>query len=77
MISNLYLIKDVAHLSGLSIHTVKYYLKLGLIKEAGRSPETNFRYFDDSSVERLKEIRQYRKNKVSLNKIKDMMGSKI
>ena len=77
MTSNLYLIKDVAHLSGLSIHTVKYYLKLGLIKEAGRSPETNFRYFDDSSVERLKEIRHYRKNKVSLNKIKGMMGSKI
>ncbi len=67
---NIYLLKDIARLSGLSVHTVKYYLKLGLIKEIGRSPFTNFRYFDDTSLKRLEQIRHYRKNKLSLNKIK-------
>ena len=72
---NIYLIKDIARLSGLSVHTVKYYLKLGLIKEVGRSPETNFRYFDNTTVERLKKIRRFRKDKISLNKIKDLVNS--
>ena len=69
MTANVYLIKDVARLSGLSIYTVKYYLKLGLIGETGRSPETNFRYFDDSTLRRLAEIRKLRKDKISLKKI--------
>ena len=54
---NIYLVKDLARLSGHSIHTIKYYLNLGSIKEIGRSPETNFRYFDDTVLERLSEIR--------------------
>ncbi|MBL7156747.1 MAG: MerR family transcriptional regulator [Candidatus Omnitrophica bacterium] len=73
MTSKLYLIKDIARFSGLSIYTVKYYLKLGLIKETGRSPETNFRYFDDSTIQRLNRIRNYRKEKKSLRKIKDLL----
>ena len=73
--TNIYLIKDVARLSGLSIYTVKYYLKLGLITEAGRSPETNFRYFDDTVISNLKKIREYRKKGISLRKIKDLLCS--
>ncbi len=75
MVKNIYLIKDIAHLSGLSIYTVKYYLKLGLIKEIGRSPETNFRYFDDTTLKELMKIRNYRKSRISLGKIKDLMES--
>ena len=69
----IYLIKDVSRLSGLSIHTVKYYLKLGLIKEIGRSPETGFRYFDNSTLEALKKIIDYRKGRISLDKIQDLL----
>jgi len=47
---NVYLIKDLAQLSGYSIYTLKYYSKLGLIKEVGRSFGTNFRYFDDTTI---------------------------
>ena len=68
-----YLLKDLAQLSGLSIDTIKYYLKLRLIKEVDRSPSTNFRYFDDSTVKQLVKIRQMRKNNVSLMKIKDTL----
>lgn len=67
---NIYLLKDISRISGQSIYTVKYYLKLGLLREIGRSPETNFRYFDDSTLESLKKIRELRLKGFSLNKIK-------
>lgn len=67
--NNIYLLKDLAKLSGHSTHTLKYYLRLGLLKEIGRSPATNFRYFDDSSYERLKEIRVLQKQNLSLKEI--------
>lgn len=65
----IYLIKDLSRISGLSIYTIKYYLNLGLIKEVGRSPETNFRYFDNSTVENLKKIIDLKKQNISLGKI--------
>jgi len=71
---NLYLIKDLARLTGLSIDTVKYYLKIGLISEIGRSPETNFRYFDDSTVDVLKKIIRLRKQKRPIREIKKTLS---
>lgn len=70
---NIYLIKDLSRLSGLSVYTIKYYLKLGLIKEISRSRETNFRYFDDTTVDELKKIIALRREKVSLGKIRDII----
>lgn len=69
----IYLIKDLARLSGHTIHTIKYYLNLGLIKEIGRSPETNFRYFDDTVLERVKRIRALRKENKPLSEIKEIL----
>ena len=66
----MYLIKDLARLSGFSIHTIKFYLKEGLVQETGRSPETNFRYFDDTTVEQLKRIREERLKGKSIKEIK-------
>ena len=76
ILNKLYLIKDVSRISGLSVYTVKYYLKLGIVKESGRSPETNYRYFDEGTVKKLKKIRQLRKEKISLRKIKVMLNQK-
>jgi DNA-binding transcriptional MerR regulator len=69
--SNIYLIKDLARLTGYSTYTLKYYLKIGLFKEISRSPETRFRYFNDSIVERLTKIRALRKEGKSIKEIKD------
>ena len=66
---NIYLIKDLSQLTGLSVYTVKYYLKLGLIKETGRSYGTNFRYFDDITISQLKNIRGLRKDGRSIKEI--------
>lgn len=68
---NIYLIKDLARLTGYSIYTIKYYLKIGLIKEASRSPETRYRYFDDNTVSALKKIHELRKEKKSISEIKN------
>src|SRR3990167_2339568 len=68
-ISNLYLMKDLSRLSGHSIYTLKFYLKLGLIKESGRSPETRFRYFDDATLAQLSQIRAWRKQHKTLAEI--------
>ena len=70
---NVYLVKDLARLSGLSVYTVKYYLKLGLIKEVSRSPETNFRYFSDSNLEDLKKILAYKRQNMSLRTIQNRL----
>ncbi len=70
----IYLLKDVARISGQSIHTVKYYLKLGLLKEVGRSPDTNFRFFDDSTINMLHKIRDLRLQRIPLKKIKNMVN---
>jgi len=72
---DIYLLKDLANKTGFSIYTIKYYLKLGLIKESGRSPDTNFRYFDDGTVNNLSEIRKLRKNGLSLKMIKKEVGA--
>jgi len=69
---NFLLIKDLARLSGYSVYTLKFYLNEGLIKEAGRSPETNYRYFNQVNLTRLKKIRQLRKAGHSLREIKGM-----
>jgi DNA-binding transcriptional MerR regulator len=68
-LKNIYLLKDLSKISGYSTHALKFYLRLGLLKEIGRSPETKFRYFDDSSCERLKQIRDLQKKKRSLKEI--------
>ena len=69
--ASLYLIKDLARASGHSVYTIKFYLKIGLIKETGRSPETGYRFFDDTTVSRLERIRALRKQGVSLKRIAD------
>lgn len=68
-----YLIKDLARLSGHTVYTLKYYLNIGLIKEVGRSPETNFRYFNDTTLERLKKIRELRRENKSIAEIKEIL----
>jgi len=70
-IYNIYLVKDLARLTGFSIYTIKYYLKIGLIKEASRSPETRYRYFNDSTIGQLKKIRELRRENKSIQEIKN------
>ena len=76
-IDNIYLIKDLSRLSGHSIYTLKFYLKLGLIKESGRSPETRFRYFDNTTLAQLLQIRAWRKQRKSLSEISHLLQPQV
>jgi DNA-binding transcriptional MerR regulator len=73
---NIYLLKDLARISGLSTHTVKFYLRIGLLKEFGRSPETNFRYFDDGCIKTIKKIKLLQGQDKTLNEIKALFMKK-
>lgn len=70
----IYLLKDLAKISAFSIYTIKYYLKIGLVREAGRFPETNFRYFDNNTVVLLEKIRQLRREKKSIKAIQALLA---
>lgn len=74
-VANIYLIKDLSRLSGHSINTLKFYLKLGLIHEVGRSQQTHFRYFDDTTLAALSRIRALRKERKSLAEIQQLLTS--
>lgn len=71
--AEIFLLKDLASLSGQSIHTIKYYLKIGILKEAGRCPETRFRYFNEQSLKTLEWIRTLRKQNKSIKEIQEML----
>ncbi len=68
----IYMISDVASATGLSRHTLNFYLKLGLIEESGRTV-SNYRFFDQAVVDRLKEIIHLREEGHTLNEIKALL----
>jgi DNA-binding transcriptional MerR regulator len=71
----IYMISDLASATGLSRHTLNFYLKLGLINESGRT-ESNYRFFDQAVVDRLHYIIRLRQAGCTLKHIKDLLEGK-
>ena len=69
----IYMISDLASATGLSRHTLNFYLKIGLIEESGRTG-SNYRFFDQTVVDRLNCIIRLRQKGQTLNAIKDCLG---
>ncbi len=69
MATNIYLIGDLARITGLSIDTLNYYIRIGLLDEIGRSARNNYRFFDDSSVEFLEKIKKLRLERISIKEL--------
>lgn len=63
------LIGDLASRTGLSIHTINYYLKLGLVEAAGRAERSGFRLFGESALNDLQKIIELRSCNVSIKEI--------
>ncbi len=76
-ITDIYLIGDLARQSGFSLDTVNYYLRIGLIKERGRSPHNNYRYFDNETVDQLKKIAALRAKHTPIRYIKQRIEDGI
>jgi DNA-binding transcriptional MerR regulator len=69
------MISDLASITGLSRYTLNFYLKLGLIKESGRT-ESNYRFFDQVVVDRLQDVIRYRQAGYTLKQIKALLEGK-
>jgi MerR family transcriptional regulator, copper efflux regulator len=71
-VQKIYMISDLASVTGLSRHTLNFYLNLGLIKESGRT-ESNYRFFDQVVVDRLHDIIRLRRAGRTLKQIKALL----
>ena len=65
-------IGDLANISGVSIQTIRFYEKEGLIAPVEVDRWTNYRYFDEKSIERLAEITYLKDLGFSLKEIKNL-----
>ena len=69
---NIYMSSDLASATGLSRHTLNFYLNIGLIEESGRTG-SNYRFFDQTVVDRLNQIIQLRGAGHTLQQIKALL----
>jgi DNA-binding transcriptional MerR regulator len=67
--SKLYKIGQLSRLSSVSSRTIDYYTKLGLIQPEKRS-DSNYRFYSDETLLRLRRIEMMKKEKYTLEEIK-------
>ena len=65
-------VNEVSKLTGVSIRTLQYYDKIGLLKPAEYT-ESGYRLYDDAVLERLQQILLFRELEFPLKDIKDII----
>ena len=65
-------VNEVSKLAGVSIRTLQYYDKIGLLKPA-RYTESGYRLYDDTGLERLQQILLFRELEFPLKEIKEII----
>jgi MerR family mercuric resistance operon transcriptional regulator len=66
-------IGKAAQLAGVSIDTIRFYQKLGLLRAANRS-KGGYRLFDGGQIQDLKFVRRAQELGFSLNEIKELLA---
>lgn len=66
-------VNAVSKLTGVSIRTLQYYDKIGLLKPAGYT-ESGYRLYDDTAMEVLQQILLFRELEFSLREIKEIIS---
>lgn len=61
-------VNEVSKRTGVSIRTLQYYDKIGLLRAAGRT-EAGYRLYDDAALERLQQILLFRELEFPLKDI--------
>ena len=61
-------VHEVSKLTGVSIRTLQYYDKIGLLKPSAYS-EAGYRLYDDTSLEKLQQILLFRELQFPLGEI--------
>ncbi len=67
-------VHEVSKLAGVSIRTLQYYDKIGLLRPAGYT-EAGYRLYDDADLERLQHILLFRELEFPLKDIKVIINS--
>ncbi|MBR6044283.1 MAG: MerR family transcriptional regulator [Ruminococcus sp.] len=67
-------VNEVSKLTGVSIRTLQYYDSLGLLAPAART-EAGYRLYDDTALERLRQIMLFRELDFPLSEIKAILDS--
>lgn len=67
-------VNEVSKLTGVSIRTLQYYDKIGLLNPTGRTP-TGYRLYDDTALEVLGQILLFRELGFPLKDIKEIIKS--
>ena len=68
------MINEVSRLTGVSIRTLQYYDKIGLLKATAYT-EAGYRLYDDAALEQLQQILLFRELEFPLKEIKRIMCS--
>jgi len=65
-------VNAISKYSGVSVHTIRYYSRIGLLKP-GRDPENGYRVFEHSDLSRLNFIRRAQNLGFTLNEISEIL----
>lgn len=68
-------VNEVSRLAGVSVRTLHYYNKIGLLQPSRRT-ETGYRLYDDTALERLQQILLFRELEFPLKDIKAILDGK-
>ena len=68
-------IKDFAELTGVSVRTLHYYDEIGLLEPSEVDDCSGYRYYDNSCLDRMREILFYRELDFSLKSIAQILSS--
>ena len=66
-------VKEVSELTGVSIRTLQYYDKIGLLKPARRT-ESGYRLYDDTALEKLQRILLFKELEFPLKEIREILS---
>ena len=67
-------VNEVSRLTGVSIRTLQYYDKIGLLKPVEHTA-AGYRLYDNSALEKLQQILLFRELEFSLKDIKQIMDA--
>lgn len=67
-------VKEVSRLTGVSVRTLQYYDKIGLLRPAQYTP-AGYRLYDDTALEKLQQILLFRELEFSLKDIREITDS--
>ena len=70
-------VNEFAKLSGISVRTVHYYDRIGLLKPTFINELNGYRFYDETSVQRIQEILFYRELDFPLKSIQEILSSPL